>query len=142
MTVLIRILIRHTGKNGNIQTVIDGIKNISDARKKYNSSLKIEIQFLVNRFNEHQIPRIRKLAHEMNASLKFKSMQITSKNSFETWLPSGEKFRRYMFRDGTYLIKSSLPEDVHGSGLIRLSPGTEKFCLAVLIKMLNLLWEI
>ncbi len=46
--------------NGNFETVIDGIKNISDARKRYNSSLKIEIQFLVNKFNEHQIPQMQK----------------------------------------------------------------------------------
>jgi radical SAM protein with 4Fe4S-binding SPASM domain len=96
--------------SGNVQTVINGIKNISDTRKKYNSSLKIEVQTLVNRFNEHQIPLIRKLAHEINASLKLKSMQIIGKNSYETWLPSGEKFRRYIFRDGTYHIKSSLPD--------------------------------
>ena len=42
--------------NGNLNTVIEGLKNVTHAKKKYNSSLKIEIQFLVNRFNEHQIP--------------------------------------------------------------------------------------
>ena len=46
--------------------------------KKYRSSLKIEIQFLVNRFNEHQIPQMRKLAAGYECSLKLKSMQIIS----------------------------------------------------------------
>ena len=62
--------------NGKVDTVIDGIKNICQAKKKHNSSLKIEIQFLVNRLNEHQIPMMRQLAKNANASLKLKSMQV------------------------------------------------------------------
>jgi radical SAM protein with 4Fe4S-binding SPASM domain len=95
--------------NGNVETVMDGIKNISDARRKHNSSLKIEIQILVNKLNENQILQMRKLATFHNASLKLKSMQIISKNSFETWLPGSGKFRRYKIRNGEYQIKNSLP---------------------------------
>jgi radical SAM protein with 4Fe4S-binding SPASM domain len=94
---------------GNVGTVKDGIRNISDARRKHNSSLKIEIQILVNKLNEHQIPRMRKLAAWYNASLKLKSMQIINKNSFDSWLPLDGKFRRYRIRNGEYEIKSSLP---------------------------------
>jgi radical SAM protein with 4Fe4S-binding SPASM domain len=96
--------------SGNVATVMDGIRNISNARRRYKSSLKIEIQILVNKLNEHQIPQIRKLAADNNASLKLKSMQIISKNSFESWLPSRAKFRRYKINGGKYQIKSSLPD--------------------------------
>jgi radical SAM protein with 4Fe4S-binding SPASM domain len=96
--------------SGNVETVMDGIRNISVARKRHKSSLRIEIQVLVNKFNEHQIPQMRKLADRINASLKLKSMQIISKNSFESWLPSGKKFGRYMVRNGKYQIKNSLPD--------------------------------
>jgi radical SAM protein with 4Fe4S-binding SPASM domain len=96
--------------SGNVDTVMDGIKNISVARSRHKSSLKIEIQVLVNKFNEHQIPQMRKLANSINASLKLKSMQIIGKNSFESWLPSGSKFSRYKFRNGRFQIKSSLPD--------------------------------
>ncbi len=95
---------------GNVETVMDGIKNISVVRKRHKSALKIEIQLLVNKFNEYQIPSVRKLAHGINALLKLKSMQIISKDSFESWLPSGRKFSRYIVRDGEFKIKSSLPD--------------------------------
>ena len=96
--------------NGNIETVMDGLRNISAAWKKYNSALKIEIQVLVNKLNEHQIPQIRKLAEGLKASLKLKSMQIITKNNFELWLPANVKFRRYKISDGKYQVKSSLPD--------------------------------
>jgi radical SAM protein with 4Fe4S-binding SPASM domain len=95
---------------GNVETVKNGIRNISEARKKYRSSMKIEIQFLVNRLNEHQIPEMKKLAASYKASLRLKSMQIISKNRFESWLPSGKKFRRYKMSKGEYQIKSSFPD--------------------------------
>jgi radical SAM protein with 4Fe4S-binding SPASM domain len=96
--------------NGSVKTVLDGINNISVAKKKYNSTLKIEIQLLVNKYNEHQIPQIRKLTASLNASLKLKSMQIINKDSFGSWLPENAKFRRYQIREGEYRIKSSLPD--------------------------------
>ena len=89
---------------------MDGIRNISVVRKRRKSPLRIEIQVLVNKFNEYQIPAMRKLADGINASLKLKSMQIISKNNFESWLPSGKKFSRYFVRDGKIKIKSSLPD--------------------------------
>ena len=95
---------------GNVETVMEGIRNISVARKRHKSSMVIEIQLLVNKFNEHQIPQMRKLANGINASLKLKSMQIISKNSFESWLPTGRNFSRYIIRNGKYQIKSSLPD--------------------------------
>ena len=57
-------------KNGSVDTVIDGIKNVTDAKIRYNSPLKIEIQFLVNRLNEHQIPQIRQFAKKIKVSLE------------------------------------------------------------------------
>jgi radical SAM protein with 4Fe4S-binding SPASM domain len=94
---------------GNVETVLEGIRNISAARKKHKSSLKIELQLLVNRFNENQIPKMRKVASEFNASLKLKSMQIISRSSFETWLPERNKFRRYEISGGHYRIRNMFP---------------------------------
>jgi radical SAM protein with 4Fe4S-binding SPASM domain len=95
--------------NGRIETVLQGLKNISEAVKKHRSSLKIEIQVLVNRFNEAQIPQLRKLAAAMNCSLKLKSMQISSKDNIGNWMPSDRKFRRYKMSDGEYEIRSNSP---------------------------------
>jgi radical SAM protein with 4Fe4S-binding SPASM domain len=94
---------------GNVGTVMEGLENISVARRRYKSSLKLEIQVLVNRFNEHQIQMMRKLAVMYKASLRLKSMQLTGRNGFESWLPASSRYRRYILKDGDYQINSSLP---------------------------------
>jgi radical SAM protein with 4Fe4S-binding SPASM domain len=95
-------------RNGNVNTVLDGIKKVADAKKRLGSSLKIEIQFLVNRLNENQIPQIRALAKKMSISLKLKSMQIINREDTGSWLPLNERFRRYRMKNGEYVIKNSL----------------------------------
>jgi radical SAM protein with 4Fe4S-binding SPASM domain len=96
--------------NGNVSTVIDGIKNVTGARKRFNSSMKIEIQCLVNKVNEAQIPKIRELAHMVKTKLSLKSMQINDNKDIGSWLPFNGKFRRYKIKNGEYVIKSSLPD--------------------------------
>ena len=95
--------------HGNFERVIEGLKNVTLAKERYKSSLKVEIQLLVNSFNEHQIPQIRKFAKSIHASLKLKSMQIVNKEEIGTWLPSGGRFRRYELKEGEYVLKNSLP---------------------------------
>lgn len=96
--------------NGSMKSVIDGLRNVTHARQIHNSSITIEIQFLVNRFNEHQIPMVRQLAKSVSASLSLKSMQITDKENMATWLPSDRRFRRYKVKGEGYVIKSILPD--------------------------------
>jgi radical SAM protein with 4Fe4S-binding SPASM domain len=95
--------------NGCLDTVLGGLKNMAEAVKRHRSSLKIEIQVLVNSFNENQIPQIRKLAAAMNFSLRLKSMQVSSKDNIGYWMPSDKKFRRYEMSNGAFEIRSSLP---------------------------------
>jgi radical SAM protein with 4Fe4S-binding SPASM domain len=95
--------------NGTLNMVLDGIKNVTDAKKRFESSIKIEIQFLVNKLNEHQIPQIRQLTHRINASLKLKSMQVLDKNNIGSWLPLNGRFSRYKIKDGDYVNKNTLP---------------------------------
>jgi radical SAM protein with 4Fe4S-binding SPASM domain len=96
--------------NGSVNRVIDGLNNVTLAKKMYNSTLKIEIQFLVNRLNEHQIPQVKRLAKSTNASLRLKSMQIIDKRDITSWLPSFGRFRRYKIKEGEFVIKNSLPD--------------------------------
>jgi radical SAM protein with 4Fe4S-binding SPASM domain len=97
-------------RDGNVITVMDGIRNVADAKRRSGSSLKIEIQFLVNRLNEHQIPQVRKLARDINVSLRLKSMQIINQDDIGEWLPLNGRFRRYKIKKGEYVIKSTLPD--------------------------------
>jgi radical SAM protein with 4Fe4S-binding SPASM domain len=97
-------------KNGSLEEVLKGIRNVSEARKKYSSGMKIEIQFLVSRFNEHQIPQVERLSAELKASLKLKSMQIINSGSIGAWLPSIRRFRRYREKEDGFIIKNSYPD--------------------------------
>lgn len=96
--------------NGDFGRVTEGIKNMALARKKLKSSMKLEIQFLVNRHNENQIARVRKFAGENGAALKLKSMQVISNKDAGDWIPSEDKYSRYLKRSGGYVIKSRLPD--------------------------------
>ena len=96
--------------NGDVQRVIEGIRNISKAKEKFKSSLKIEVQCLVNRFNELQIPVIKALTRSVHAKLSLKSMQIISKDEISSWMPVNNRFRRYILKQGSFVLKSSMPD--------------------------------
>lgn len=95
---------------GSLDKVMNGLKSISESVKLNNSKMKIEIQFLVNRFNQHQISEVRAIAKKTEASLKLKSMQIINSEKTDYWLPGSSKFSRYKKIDGDYYIKSDLPD--------------------------------
>jgi radical SAM protein with 4Fe4S-binding SPASM domain len=96
--------------NGDFNQVIAGIRNVSEAIRKNSSPLKVVIQFLVNKNNEHQVGEVRKFANEVNASLRLKSMQIINKNDFGEWLPTKNKFSRYENKCNTYTLKNQFPD--------------------------------
>ena len=96
--------------NGKIDSVLEGIRNMSVAKMKFNTNIKIELQFLVNRLNENQIPAVKALAKNLKVSLRLKSMQVIDNRDIESWLPVNERFRRYKIISGEYVIKSSLPD--------------------------------
>ncbi|OFY64913.1 MAG: hypothetical protein A2Y71_08630 [Bacteroidetes bacterium RBG_13_42_15] len=97
-------------QNGDFEEVIAGIRHIRAAIDKCNSSLKLELQYLVNKQNESQIPEAYRFAREVKAVLRLKTMQIISIQDAEKWMPSDRKLRRYEKTSGKYIIKSSLPD--------------------------------
>ncbi|MBA4322567.1 MAG: radical SAM protein [Odoribacter sp.] len=94
--------------DGEIEKVISGIEYLSQAIRRTGSSLKLEIQFLVNSHNEAQIPSAREFAKKVNAVLRLKSMQIINSENVDYWLPGNEKFRRYRKNTGNVISKNSL----------------------------------
>ena len=97
-------------QKGEFTRVIEGIRNVAAARDKLHSSLKLEIQFLVNRYNENQITEARRFAKEVSARLKLKSMQVISDNDTGKWMPARGKFRRYEEINGRNAIRNSMPD--------------------------------
>jgi len=102
-------------KNGDLGKVIEGIKNVSAARYRFKSKMKLELQFLVNRHNEHQIREAESFARAMNAQLKLKSMQVINVQDSWKWMPSAMEYARYEKTGGNYAIRNSMP-----SGCLRL----------------------
>jgi radical SAM protein with 4Fe4S-binding SPASM domain len=94
--------------NGEFDKVISGIRHLAAEVRRMRSGLKIELQFLVNRYNESQIEQARKFASEANAVLKLKSMQVLDTGRSEYWMPRNERFRRYRTEGDGYMIKSKL----------------------------------
>jgi radical SAM protein with 4Fe4S-binding SPASM domain len=97
-------------KNGDLELLKEGIANVSEAKKRFNSEIKIELQVIVNKLNESQVPDIYKFARKLNASLKLKSMQITGKDRIGFWQPEKHGYNRYEFRNGEYKIKNKMPD--------------------------------
>ncbi len=98
-------------RNGEIDRVTAGIENVMAARKRLNSSMAVELQFLVNRYNEHQVEKARQFANERGIRLRLKSMQVINEESIQEWMPEMKKFRRYELREGKYTIKSSMSDN-------------------------------
>lgn len=96
--------------NGDLSTVLTGLSSLVTAKERYSSSIRIDLQFLVNRFNEHQIPLVKKLAEDMHVSLKLKSMQILHSDNIAVWEPSDQRYRRYKMVNGKYSVKSRFPD--------------------------------
>jgi radical SAM protein with 4Fe4S-binding SPASM domain len=95
--------------NGNLEMVLEGIRNVVDAKKKYRSHLKIQIQFLVNSMNECQMEDAKDLAGSLGVDLAFKSMQVMNQDRIEAWMPSVRKYRRYTREIDCYKINSTFP---------------------------------
>jgi radical SAM protein with 4Fe4S-binding SPASM domain len=93
-------------KNGSFEKVISGLEYLSESRKNISSSPKVEIQFLVNRFNEGQISEAKKLGKKLGFPVRLKSMQVISGDGHKFWLPSSKVFSRYESRNGGYFIKN------------------------------------
>lgn len=96
-------------RNGDLGKVIKGIKNVACARDRLNSSVKLELQFLVSRYNEHQIADAERLAKEVKADLKLKSMQVINSQDAGEWMPSDKRYIRYKNAGGKYAIRNSMP---------------------------------
>lgn len=96
--------------NGNLEKVFGGIRTLTEAKRKFRSRLIIEIQMLVSRYNENQIPQARELARKIGVKLVLKSMQIQAKESVAYWLPEDSRYARYVREQGGCEIRSSFPK--------------------------------
>lgn len=98
-------------KNGELDKVKEGIKTIAYWKKRLNSKTPfIIIQFLVFKFNEHQIEEIKELSRDSGADkTELKSAQVYDYENDTTFIPAIKKYSRYKKDiNGKYIIKNKL----------------------------------
>ncbi len=98
-------------KNGNLNKVIEGIKNLAEQRSVLKSKTPfIVMQFIVFRFNEHEIKSIKKLAKMLKVDkLELKSAQIYNFEKNTQLIPTLKQYSRYKKnKHGKIVIKNKL----------------------------------
>lgn len=98
-------------KEGNLNTVLQGAKNIVKWKRQLKSKTPhLIFQFLVVRQNEHQIPEIFKLAKEIGIDeVKLKTAQVYDYKNGNDLIPTIDKYSRYhQNADGSYKVKNQL----------------------------------
>lgn len=96
---------------GNLEKVIEGTKNIIEAKKELKSnSPKVIFQFLVVKPNEHQIESLYKLADELGVDeVKLKTAQVYDYKNGNKLIPSIEKYARYKEnKEGIWELKNEM----------------------------------
>lgn len=95
---------------GSLEKVVEGTRNIIAWKKKLRSRTPhVIFQFLVVKPNEHEIPEVYRLAHDLGVDeVKLKTAQIYDYQHGSPLIPTQEKYSRYRkLSDGTYAIKNS-----------------------------------
>lgn len=98
-------------KEGSLEKVIEGAKNIVKWKRKLKSNTPHTIfQFLVVKPNEHQIDEVYELADEIGIDeVKLKTAQVYDYEKGNPLIPTIEKYSRYRKEsDGSYTIKNEL----------------------------------
>lgn len=94
--------------NGSLAKVIEGAKNMVQAKQEANSNTPLLIfQFLVVKANEHQIDEVQKLADDIGIDeVRFKTAQVYDYKNGNELIPENEEYSRYIKqKDGTYRVK-------------------------------------
>ena len=98
-------------KAGNLETVLQGARNVVKWKKKMKSATPhLIFQFLVVRPNEHQIAEVYQLAEEIGIDeVKLKTAQVYDYEHGNDLIPTIKKYARYAEKpDGTWQVKNEL----------------------------------
>ena len=102
--------------NGNLPTVLEGIKLLVAAKKAMNSNVPfIELQFIVMRHNEHQMQQMREFAKQADVDkLVFKTAQVYNFDAESTIIPNLKTKSRYrQTSDGKWVLVKKIRNRCH-----------------------------
>jgi radical SAM protein with 4Fe4S-binding SPASM domain len=89
-------------RGGDHACVSDGIRRLARAIKTRGSKVRIELQFLLHRYNEHEVHEAAAFARSVNAGFRIKSMQVLDGDRAGDWMPSDVRRSRYLKYKGTW----------------------------------------
>lgn len=95
-------------KGGDVERVKEGILLLGREAAAFRGSPEIIIQALVNRYNQHEISGIKAFGARAGARVKLKSMQLFNPVTEGSFLPSGNKYRRYRSHGNATVMKGRL----------------------------------
>jgi radical SAM protein with 4Fe4S-binding SPASM domain len=95
---------------GTFKQADEGLRLIVKRKKELRQkSPFIEFQFILMKQNEHQYDQVLEYGKDVGVDkVVFKTMQVSSKENAEKFLPNNENYRRYNFDNGGLKIKSKL----------------------------------
>ena len=117
---------------GSLHKALDGLQHLANAKAEFHSRIRIELQVLRLRSNEHEWDWIKKNYKSLGAThLVFKTAQLYNFEHGHPLMPTDERYSRYRkTADGTYIHKSSplhsTPSTLHrafGALCLRLWSG-------------------
>ncbi len=89
-------------KGGDHTLVSDGIGRLARTIKQRGSKVKIELQFLMHRYNEHEVHEAQAFARSVGALFRIKSMQVLDYERAGYWMPADARKSRYLQSDGQW----------------------------------------
>lgn len=94
---------------GSLQKALDALQYLANAKRLYKSRIRIELQTLRLKTNEHEWEWIKKNYKQLGAThLAFKTAQLYDFEHGHPLMPTNERYSRYRkTADGTYIHKKS-----------------------------------
>lgn len=90
-------------KGGDHALVTEGIRRLAAIIRERRSGLKIALQFLIHRGNEHETGAAAVFARSVGAGFRVKTMQVLDNRRAGDWVPSDQGRSRYIIGDdGTW----------------------------------------
>ncbi|MCB0733539.1 MAG: SPASM domain-containing protein [Flavobacteriales bacterium] len=94
---------------GQLEKVLEGSRNIVEAKRKHGKGPQIVWQFIAFKHNEDQIQDVKKLAKEIGVDkLVIKTAQIYDFDVSDNLIPTNETLSRYRKVNGAFQIKNKL----------------------------------
>ena len=94
---------------GNLHKALEGLQHLANAKAEFHSHIRIELQVLRLKSNEHEWDWIKKNYRKLGAThLVFKTAQLYDFEHGHPLMPSDERYSRYKkTADGTYVHKKA-----------------------------------